>query len=49
MLYMDKQYTQIRISKELRKILQKIGKKNETYEDIIWRLIRESGYGVEKL
>ena len=46
---MDKQYTQIRISKELREILQKIGRKEETYEDIIRRLLREAGYDIEKL
>ena len=46
---MDKRYTQIRITKELRETLQKIGRKNETYEDIIRRLIKEEGYDVEKL
>ena len=46
---MDKQYTSIRITKELRKVLSKIGRKNETYEDIIIRLIKEAGYDVEKL
>ncbi len=46
---MVKQYTSIRITKELRKILSNIGKKNETYEDIIRRLIREAGYDIEKL
>ena len=46
---MDKQYTSIRITKELREILYKIGRKNETYEDMIIRLIKEAGYDVEKL
>jgi len=46
---MNEQYTQIRVSKELREILQKIGRKNETYEDLIRRLLREAGYDVEKL
>jgi len=46
---MNEQYTAIRITKELREILYKIGKKNETYEDIIRRLIREAGYDVKKL
>ena len=46
---MKQEYTSIRITKKLRKALQNIGKKNETYEDIIWRLLREAGYDVEKL
>jgi len=46
---MDRQYTSIRITKELREILYKIGRKNETYEDIVIRLIKEAGYDVEKL
>jgi len=47
--YMNKQYTAIRITKELREILYKLGRKNETYEDIIRRLIKEAGYDIEKL
>ncbi len=46
---MNKQYASIRITKELREILYKVGRKNETYEDIIRRLIKEAGYDVEKL
>jgi len=38
------EYTSIRISKDLREILYRVGRKNETYEDIIRRLIREAGY-----
>jgi len=49
LLYMNRQYTSIRITKELREILYKIGRKNETYEDIVIRLIKEAGYDVEKL
>ncbi len=46
---MEQDYASIRITKNLRKVLQNIGKKNETYEDIIWRLIKEAGYNVDKL
>ena len=38
------EYTSIRISKDLRKILNMIGRKNETYEDVIRRLVKEAGY-----
>jgi hypothetical protein len=31
--------TSIKVSKELRDRLKDMGKKGETYEDIIWRLI----------
>jgi len=43
------EYTSIRITKELRKILSNIGRKNETYEDVIRRLVKEAGYDIEKL
>jgi len=46
---MNRQYTSIRITKELREILSNIGRKNETYEDIIRRLIKEAGYDGSKL
>ena len=46
---MNKQYTQIRVSKKLRSVLKKIGRKEEQYEDIIWRLIKEAGYDIKKL
>ncbi len=46
---MKNKYTTIRITKELREILYKVGRKNETYEDIIRRLIKEAGYDIEKL
>ena len=52
LLYMNKKhisYTSIRITKELRGILSNIGRKNETYEDIIRRLIKEAGYNDDKL
>jgi len=48
-LYVDKQYTSIRITKELREILSNIGRKNETYEDVIRRLVKEAGYDIEEL
>jgi len=38
------EYTSIRISKDLRKILNRIGRKDETYEDVIRRLVKEAGY-----
>jgi len=38
------EYTSIRISKDLRKILNMIGRKDETYEDVIRRLVKEAGY-----
>ena len=44
-LTMTNKYTTIRITKELRELLSSIGKKNETYEQIIYRLIKEAGYG----
>lgn len=34
------EYTTIRVSKKLIDELKKLGKKGETYEDIIWRLIK---------
>ena len=44
---MENDYTSIRIRKKLRDALGNLGKKNETYEDIIWRLIKEAGYYIE--
>ena len=41
---MNKQHTTIRISKEVREKLNEIGRKNETYDDVIKRLIKEAGY-----
>ncbi len=32
-------YTQIRVSWKLANALKDIGKKGETYEDVIWRLV----------
>ena len=32
----------IQVSEELRNALKDLGKKGESYEDIIWRLIRDS-------
>jgi hypothetical protein len=34
-----KQKPKIVISEELKKKLDSLGKKNDTYEDVIWRLI----------
>ena len=34
--------TTIQISKKLQKELEKKGKKNDTYEKIIWRLIKNA-------
>lgn len=34
-----KQKPKIAVSEELKKKLDGLGKKNDTYEDIIWRLI----------
>ncbi len=45
---MANKYTTIRIPKTLRDALSDIGKKNETYEDVIKRLIEEAGYHLEK-
>ncbi len=39
--------TSIRITVALRDALANIGKKRETYEDIIWRLIKEAGYNLK--
>ena len=33
--------TTIQISKKLKEKLEEMGKKNETYEEILWRLINE--------
>jgi hypothetical protein len=38
-------YTNIRLKKETAKILQEIGKKSETYDDLIIRLIEERKEG----
>ena len=35
----------IRVRPETRGLLRKIGRKGETYDDVIRRLIREAGYG----
>jgi hypothetical protein len=37
-------YTKIRISKELCLKLKSIGRKGETYEQVIEKLIEEAGY-----
>lgn len=34
--------TTIQISTELRDLLKSLGKKGESYDDIIWRLVKES-------
>ena len=34
----------IQVSEELRNALKDLGKKGESYEDIIWRLIRDSQF-----
>jgi len=36
---MSKKITTIRVSEELREKLKSMGRKGETYEDIIWKLI----------
>jgi predicted CopG family antitoxin len=36
-----KKSTTIQISEELRDALKDLGKKGESYEDIIWRLVKE--------
>ncbi len=41
---MEQYYASISITKNLRKVLQNIGKKNETYEYIIWRMIKDGSY-----
>ena len=40
---MKKQKPKIAISEELKSKLDKIGNKGDTYEDIIWRLIKKNG------
>jgi len=37
-----KKYTTIRLEKETVKLLQEVGKKKETYDEIIKRLIRNA-------
>jgi len=37
--------TTIRISKKLLEVLKRMGRKGETYEDIIWRLLEKCGEG----
>ena len=44
---MENEYTSIRINKKLRDVLGDIGKKNETYEEVIIRLLKEAGYDIE--
>ena len=39
---MDKKYTTIRIKKETAKLLQGVGKKMETYDMIITRLVENA-------
>jgi len=36
----EEEYTTIRVSKELRDALAKLGNKDDEFEDIIWRLIK---------
>ncbi len=38
--YMNKEITTIQITKELRDMLKEFGKKGDTYEDIIKRLVK---------
>lgn len=40
-------YTRIRISKELSVKLKSIGRKGETYEQVIENLIEDAGYNEE--
>ena len=42
----DNDYTTIRLKKGTVKILQDIGKKSETYDDLIIRLIEEEKEGI---
>ncbi len=39
---MKKEITTIKITKKLRDKLKEIGKKGETYEEIIWKLLEKS-------
>jgi len=39
---MKKSSTTIQISEELRNVLKDLGKKGESYDDIIWRLVKEN-------
>ena len=41
-------YTNIRLKKETVKILQDIGKKSETYDDVVVRLVKENKESKEK-
>lgn len=38
---MEKEFTTIQISKELKDILKNLGKKGESYDTIIWRLVNK--------
>lgn len=40
--------TTIQISKKLKEKLEEMGKKNETYEEILWRLINEKERPIKK-
>ena len=44
-MYMENNVTVIRVRKETRDRLAEIGKKKETYDDIICRLIENDGHG----
>lgn len=41
-------YTNIRISKDLREMLNQIGKKSETYDAIIFRIMKDYNRGAEE-
>ena len=40
--------TTIQISKTLKEKLENMGRKNETYEEILWRLINEKEKSIKK-
>ena len=42
MSMVDKDFTSIRISKGLLAVLKDLGKKGESYENVIWRLVNKS-------
>lgn len=37
---MDKDHTTIKVSKKLTSKLRELGSKGESYEDVIWRIIK---------
>jgi len=41
--------TMIWIKKETRDMLKKVGRKDETYDDVIRRILTEAGYDLKKL